>query len=104
MLFGARFLSIVRPIPPSFAAQEITVYIHGELVQGTVSVSTRLFAAPTSTTTSIAQTPSPTNPLPISGNDGLPDVGNELGRISSDVGRTVASAPTGFVTITRGIP
>lgn len=104
MLFGAWFLSIVRPVPPSFAAQEITVYIHGELVQGKVSVSTRLFAALTSTTASIAQTPSPTNPLPSSGNDGLPDVGNELCRISSDVGRTVASAPTGFVTIMRGIP
>jgi hypothetical protein len=102
ILFGARFLSIVRPTPSSITAQEINIYIHGELVQGTVSVSTKSFAAPSSTATSIVQAPMPTTSLP-SGNDRIPDIGNQLGRISSDVGSSITSAPTGFITMTRGI-
>ncbi|RAR08414.1 hypothetical protein DDE82_002395 [Stemphylium lycopersici] len=100
ILLGARFLSIVRPLPSTPAAQAINIYINGELVQGTVALPTRSFAAPTDTVTSILQAPSPTKSLPGS-NDGIPDIGNDLGRVSTDVGSRIVSAPTGFVTSTR---
>ncbi|USP81040.1 hypothetical protein yc1106_08314 [Curvularia clavata] len=103
ILFGARFLSIIRPVPSNLAAQEINIYIHGELVQGTVSVSTRSFAALTSTTPIVSQAPSPTTSPPSDKNES-PDVGNLLGRVSLGAGSTmVAPVPTGFVTTTRGI-
>ena len=100
ILLGARFLSIVRPLPSTPAAQAINIYINGELVQGTVSLPTRSFAAPTGTVTSVMQAPSPTKSL-SGGNDGIPDIGNDLGRVSTDVGSRIVSAPTGFVTSTR---
>lgn len=103
ILFGARFLSIVRPVPSNLVAQEINIYIHGELVQGNVSVSTRSFAALSSTTPTVSQAPSPTTSLPSDKNES-PDVGNLLDRVSSGIGSSiVAPAPTGFVTTTRGI-
>ncbi|EOA90806.1 uncharacterized protein SETTUDRAFT_24934 [Exserohilum turcica Et28A] len=82
ILVGARFLSIVRP---SLVAQEIHIYIDGELFEAEATSQGSHAAA-----TSSAPMPSPTTP----------NIGNDLGRASSDIGGRIAPAPTGFVTMT----
>jgi hypothetical protein len=103
ILVGARFFSIIHPLPSTPPAREINVYINGQVFQGTVSVSTATVTIPTSTIISTAPVPSTTEFPPGSHGDVPPDTGNDLGAISKLPKRRLAPAPTGFVTITTRI-
>ena len=103
MLFGARVFSIIRPLPPTPPTLEINVYINGEIFQGNVSVSRYTTVIPTSSPTSILQAPRPTTSVPDSNGDALPDMSNDLGRISTSHEKRIVAAPTAFVTVTRGV-
>ncbi|KAH6870308.1 hypothetical protein BKA58DRAFT_174192 [Alternaria rosae] len=92
ILAGARFLSIIHPTSPVSTVQEIHVYVNGEALQGSVSV-TRTLALPTDSFTSTANTPSSTAPI----SEPIPDMGKDMDGLSTVLeGRTIA-APTGFI-------
>jgi len=93
ILAGTRFLSIINPTSPVSTVQEIHIYVNGDVLQGSVSVSTRTLALPTDTVTSTANPPSPTAPM----SEPIPDTGKEMDGLSTVLeGRTVP-APTGFI-------
>ena len=103
ILFGARFLSIIRPLPPTPPTSEINVYINGEIFQGSVSVSRPTTVIHASSPTSTPQAPPPTTPVPGSGGDALPNMSNALERISTRNETRIEAAPTAFITVTRGV-
>jgi hypothetical protein len=103
---GVRFL---RPLLAP-TTQEINVYLNGEIFQGSVSVSISTAAATATKTSSTLSTRTTTTPTPSStvqapgSNPDVPDTGNDLGAISKKPERRLEPAPTGFMTVTRGIP
>lgn len=103
ILFGARFLSIIRPLPPTPRTPEINVYINGDIFQGPVSVSGPATVTQTSSPTSTLQAPRPTAPVLGSDGDALPDMSNALERISTRHETRIEAAPTAFITVTRRV-
>ncbi|KAA8619166.1 hypothetical protein PtrSN002B_008587 [Pyrenophora tritici-repentis] len=99
MLFGARFLSITRPLPPP--TPQINVYINGDIFQGAATLSISTAVIQTSSPTSTPPRPTPT-PEPSSSGDALPDMSNDLDRIFTQQQARSIAAPTAFVTVTRG--
>ena len=103
ILFGARFLSIIRPLPPTPPTPEINVYINGEVFKWSVSVPASTTVMHMSSPTSIPQAPRPTTSVPGSNGDALPDMSNDLARISTPHEKRIVVAPTAFITVTRGV-
>ncbi|CAA9959820.1 hypothetical protein PTMSG1_03228 [Pyrenophora teres f. maculata] len=102
ILFGARFLSITRPLPPP--TPQINVYINGDILQGNASISTSITFIQISSTTSTPQAPPHPTPTPVPGSNGdaLFDMSNDLDIISTRQEPRSTAAPTAFVTVTRG--
>ncbi|RMZ71264.1 hypothetical protein GMOD_00005792 [Pyrenophora seminiperda CCB06] len=108
ILLGARFLSIIRPVPPTPpTTPEINVYINGDMFQGSVLFSTPTTVIQTSSTPTTTVTPQaplrPTMSVPGGSNgDALPDMSDGFGKISTGRERRMVAAPTAFVTVARG--
>jgi hypothetical protein len=97
ILLGARFLSIIHPTTPAPTVQEIHFYMNGQVLQGSISVSTRTIPFLTNTITYTANAPSPTALRP----EIPPNMSKDMDGLSTVLEGRTASAPTGFMTATR---